>query len=549
MNKNMLISLLLIASLGLSGHALQGKGKPKPIKTTKQKDIDLQFIEAVEQGNLALVQALIKKGANVNAKDSDTTPVLICALYKARPKIALELIKAGADTRGYCGNQALILAAEGGYLQIVQALIKAGANVNAQNDQGYTALMRTDNLLIAQILIKAGANVNAKNTEDEAGDTVLIQAAAYGDHQIVKTLIKAGANVNAKNNYGETALVLAKNSLVVQTLIQAGAYDNTALMNAARSNNLEMVQMLIKAGANVNTRDQDDLTVLMHAAVTNSPMVIIQALIQAGADINAITNKGDTALMFAARFGHLAPVKELIKAGAHVNIKNCCGQTPLILATDWLNSAQNNHEVVQTLINAGAHVNVEDCRGFTPLILAAKNGSLKMVQALIQAGADVNAQKYDNTAAYVEKGSPQLIKMLISRGLYYSTVKDGITQILPSDYGSFTLKEYDGATALMYAVERVERVDPRKEHIEIAKVLLQAGAHINTKTSSGRTALICAADNAEDEHDEIYLTMIQILIKANADINIKDKYGYTALDYATKNTNQAIINLLEQAQK
>ena len=187
----------------------------------------------------------------------------------------------------------------------------AGADVNARNERGNTALIFAamvgdiDNI---QALIAAGADVDAKNIE---GDTALISAAwnplVGGDEsgECVRALIAAGADVNARNSQGETALTRAARAVrvnSVEALIAAGSdvnaitnKGNRPLTAAIFGRSAECVQILIAAGANVNSKDDDGFTPLMAA----SDDAIVEALIASGADVNAKTKKGETVLMKA----------------------------------------------------------------------------------------------------------------------------------------------------------------------------------------------------------------------------------------------------------
>jgi uncharacterized protein len=142
----------------------------------------------------------------------------------------------------------------------VRMLIKSGINLNIKYSYyGWTALHWAafhGKLDIVKALINAGADVNAK---DNDGWTALHLAAKYGDLDVVKALINAGADLNVQDNFGRTALHwAARNGKldIVKALINAGAdlntqtsYDWTALYLAARNGNLDIVKALIDAGA------------------------------------------------------------------------------------------------------------------------------------------------------------------------------------------------------------------------------------------------------------------------------------------------------------
>jgi hypothetical protein len=153
------------------------------------------------------------------------------------------------------------------------------------------------------------------NEKDKDGRTALIEAAATGNTDRVKSLIAAGADVNAQHNDGQTAL-----------------------MDAALRGNPDCVKALIAAGADVNAKTQGEATALVAACLTwylqdteaiHRYEETIEALIAAGADVNAKATDGQTALMYADR-GSVAAVKALIAAGADVNAKDNSGLTVLM---------------------------------------------------------------------------------------------------------------------------------------------------------------------------------------------------------------------------
>jgi hypothetical protein len=174
----------------------------------------------------------------------------------------------------------------------------------------------------ALALIAAGANVNAS---DQHGGTALILAAGAGDTGTVQALLAGGAQVNARNRDGETALFSAAflgRLAVVRELVRHGADVNatsrlgvTPLMEASR-NRVVVVKFLLGSGANVNARDVLGGTALMAAAFTGR-IDMVRTLIKAGADVNVKDNEGRTALSRAVAGGHGDVARLLKQAGAH----------------------------------------------------------------------------------------------------------------------------------------------------------------------------------------------------------------------------------------
>ena len=188
---------------------------------------------------LELVQLLLDKGAQLEARtrsmsDWQPTPLLL-ALHKPAPEVALFLIGKGADVNaasadpsGIDGQAALMAAAAGGHVAVVDALLAKGAAIGARNGRGETALMAaaggygSEQAAIARRLLDAGAELDARS---DSGSTPLIRAAA-SKNEVLPLLLERGADVNAATKNGWTALMVAAqvgNDDYVGALLARGA--------------------------------------------------------------------------------------------------------------------------------------------------------------------------------------------------------------------------------------------------------------------------------------------------------------------------------------
>ena len=175
------------------------------------------------------VKKELKNGANVNAaSDEDTTALMHAAIFNQNPEVIETLIDKGANVnaKNKDGSTALTKAAFNPNSEVIKTLIDEGADINAKNKDGYTALMFAasfnQNPEVIKILINAGTDVNAKS---KSGSTALMFAASSQKNpDAVKALLKAGADANVIDNDGNIAAVFAalnKNPEIHSLILQA----------------------------------------------------------------------------------------------------------------------------------------------------------------------------------------------------------------------------------------------------------------------------------------------------------------------------------------
>jgi hypothetical protein len=160
----------------------------------------------------------------------------------------------------------------------------------------------------------------------------------------------------------------------------------TPLMRAAMPGNEEIVQLLLKAGASVNTANGDGMTPLMLAA-QHDRTAVLSMLVQERQNLDSKDKHGNTAILLAAKSGHLMAVRVLADAGADLHCRDENG----LNALSW--AAMHGHtSIVKTLVRSGADVNLQHSKKYTALYYAAQMDRLETVNVLLELGADTNLQ-------------------------------------------------------------------------------------------------------------------------------------------------------------
>ena len=284
--------------------------------TIAKRKKNLGLLAASYMGHRECVEFFIRKRADVNCTDDKFDYISLRNLCDE-----MGIIWARMPYIEGIGWTPLIYASGSGHLQTMKLLIKAGADVN---------------------LVKRGI-------------VPIIAAAKRGKHRSVNLLIEAGASVNMAD------------PAIIPPLISAARTENTA-------NSRKIIEMLIKAGADVNVSYFDVTTSFSGEGGTTNPLAevakhgtprILSMLIEAGADVNM--GSGHNIPLFAAALhGKFECIKLLVQAGADVNQQNEDGETPLH------ESLMDSHQkALNVLMELGADVNIADNKGITPLMLEA----------------------------------------------------------------------------------------------------------------------------------------------------------------------------------
>jgi ankyrin repeat protein len=323
--------------------------------------------------------------------------LVMCQLARPQCPPTLAQVRGGSEGRVRPGDTlvpALFTVIRSSNRLGIEALLKRGVSVNSRWAGGTTPLIYAAivaDLATMQSLLDHGADVNA---HDDAGATALMWS--VGDPAKLSLLTQHHAEVDACSNSGQTALLIAANLAqpeeAVRLLLEKGAdakYSNrgyTALMGAAEQGSPEAVRGLLAHGANVKSTNSAGWTALHGGAMSGNPDVV-RLLLDAGADPNATAKEighGMTPLHWAAASGNLATVRLLIERGARIDEKDSFNQAPPLL---WaIAGDRGTPELIRFLLSKGADPDSHDRNGETALVWARRRGEPGILAQLMPAG-------------------------------------------------------------------------------------------------------------------------------------------------------------------
>ena len=278
------------------------------------------------------------------------------------------LFTAGADTATEKnGVASLIFACDKGHVEVAQLLLEAGINKNSAGILRDTPLMRASSkghIEVVRLLVAAGVNMDfLSRISQHAGhdgfasldgpeslhllmEFFLDQAPwdnREGDvFRRCKFSFREGGGVKI-SKMGVGLVNLARKFSGPMCLLDGGS--NTALMHACAKGHVEIVRLLVEAGANC--------------------------------DLKSTCLRSETALMLASRAGHIEAARVLLEAGAHKDLKDSRGNTALMCACE-----KGHAGIMRLLLEAGADKELKNNRGKTALMCAEEQGKVELVQLL-----------------------------------------------------------------------------------------------------------------------------------------------------------------------
>jgi ankyrin repeat protein len=374
-----------------------------------------------------------------------------------------------------------------------------------------------ERLIVKRPIIERPMYVNARGGHY----VTAIQAALYKRHlSIVRVLMEHGVDVNSRDDEGLSLLHIAEQigdpeavSLLMSRGADVGSGHSSMLFMALNSGNLAETRLLLDRGVDANTRDEKGSTAL-HISSDNGYLELVRLLLQYGAEVDSRDNHGSTPLHLASAKGDHRVVSLLMEHGADVNALDKTNSTPLHLA--FINQDLG---IAAFLIKRRANVKVLDDRvldnkPLAPLHLALSNGNTGLVDLLVRRGIDVNGRDNNYMAP-----------------LHLASAKGNHTAVESLiDHGAeVNALDNTNSTPLHLALIN--------ENFDIALLLIKKSAHVKVEDNKKLTPLHLALLNKN-------FNLVDLLIGLGADVNACSNDNSTPLHVASRDGHRKFVDLL-----
>jgi ankyrin repeat protein len=380
---------------------------PEPAKTTQapkpsakeQARLNQQLIKAAWDNDLRRARDLIAQGAEVNAKDNTVQSAYLISTSEGYLELLNLTLTHGADvdSKDSFNGTGLIRAADRGHADIAGRLVQTDVKINHINNLGWTALHEAIILGdgsrryadTVRVLVAARADLQLPSQRDQirplehatskghkeiahvlraaleadkpskrVANRRLLAAAERGDATAAALAIRAGANLETRDERGRTPLLLA-----------------------ATQDRLGVARLLVYLGADPDALDDQHDTPWLVTGVTGS-VDMLQVLLPAEPDVTIRNRFGGTSLIPASERGHVAYVRRAVRTAIDVNHVNDLGWTALLEAVVLGDGSQSYQQILTILLDAGADPKIADRQGVTALQHAERRGQREVARIL-----------------------------------------------------------------------------------------------------------------------------------------------------------------------
>jgi ankyrin repeat protein len=364
--------------------------RPSEAPAVPQARLDQRLRDAAWRNDVPRARSLLERGADVDAKDETEQSAYLIATSEGYLDLLRLTLRHGAtvDDKDSWNGTGLIRAAERGHGLVVGELLRAGIDRDHVNRIGYQAIHEA---------VWLG--------EDTASYATTVRVLAAGGVQLDKVSPSAGLTplqMARERGYDGLERILRK----VTNRAEKPADANAALLRAARTGDADAVAVALRAGADIEARDDHERTALLLAS-TYAHVAVADVLVAMGADPDALDDRHDTPwlvtgvtgsvamleallpanpdLTIKNRYGGLSPIpagerghvdyiRRVVKTDVDIDHVNDLGWTSMLEAVILGNGSEPYQEIIRILLDAGADPSIADRDGVTPLQHAEQRG-------------------------------------------------------------------------------------------------------------------------------------------------------------------------------
>lgn len=554
-------------------HIAAMHGKPEviellasDIQLREKKDLNghTPLLLAIAHGQRSAFLALLRTGADIEATNSFYENALhLSAIVGFKETTELFADKTYLlDSTDRNGDTPLLLAAYYGHLETCRALIKAGADLETTTVGGDNVLHLAASKGHLAIVTLFATHKKLLNSKNNNAHTPLHVASQNGQHVICEALIKAGASVetgqiiksSAKPSQSEVgdflSGIVTEIVGVMNSICEGDPNESESpLLLAARNGHRAICETLIKAGANTKAVNPEEGNAL-HLAAEHGKKDVVLLLITYKILIEMKNKKGETPLLSAVSKGHKEICEILLKAGAHMSVKNYLGEDIFEIANKCKNEKIKGQIVAllkehREIITALKDI---DASNISTLFQAAANGNRKVFEALIKSGVNLEA---------IDVNGDNILHVAASHG------KTEVVELLTHNKNLLEAKGSSlGCTPLLFAAGHGHRAT--------CETLVKAGADIKATNSSGYNILHYAATHNRSEILKLFVgdsilreskeknsgytpllvaakmgqtLCCEIIVKAGANVHATDNNGYNVLHLAAQNGTSELVKM------
>ncbi len=501
-NQVLLVNLLLLN--GAKDSILNEDGK-KPSDLAKQKKLD-ELATQIQSGTTNLVELYNAGLVSVVDEQVKNAPQKSVSSKDSKERTLLHVATTQND------------------IPFIKMLIENGADVNATDAEGRTALMYCIELALYEKLLKLLIQKSNVNTKDHYGNTALHYGAAKEDTTLLKILLKRGADPNLCNHDDftpfETACSKTGDTDIMKLFLVNGATINpkrrsnfSPLMLCLGEKNYATSLLLLQQGADINYHTENGLTPL-HIITAKSFGKFLSLALDHDADVNVKTiDSLFTPLHFAAENGNVGTVKVLYWHEADLNAKNILGQTALDMATikgnaeviqflahPTLNAMElmdfEEEEILVKYIGIGTVTDLQqkDENGLSLLHRSVLADSRKLAEALLGKGFNINEKDLS--------GNTPLLFAIKTCNSYFAEwlIQKGANPNLPdlrgeTPYAVCIRRDYQNLKNLLEILKAHTLIDIKKEPALISPNITSGEIFVARYAPDGKTMLSAGENN------------------------------------------------------